>query len=368
MTTAAAEDAVHADLIITEMVIPTRVDAADAADFRAMVELGNRSAELDAGISDLDDTPAQMLPGWLDQTDRLRRGYIARRGGEIVGAATLMTATAAGTASAEVELMVMPPHWETGVGLALLERIEQEARELGRSVVHLWTLHPTARAERMLTPATGWGEIAPTPLSDLLEANGYALEQVERNSVLPLNRPLHQAEQRLAEATAFAGSDYRVVAWTLPTPPALRGAYGAVIARMATDVPSGDLEIEEEVWDEGRVARRDSQFLAGGQTMSVAAVIHEPTGDMVAFNELLIGTDRTGVTHQWGTLVMKEHRGKRLGTIVKCANLLRWREIAPHSPKVSTFNAEENRPMLDINEAIGFVPASYAGAWQKRLS
>lgn len=355
------------DIIITPMVVPASVGAADAAEFRAMVDLGNRAAESDAGIADLSDTAEQLLPYWLDQSDRIRRGFIARIAGEIVGAASVTTGKEQGTTSAELEVMVLPPHWQKGVGSALLERLEQEARTLGRLALQCWTLHPATGGERMRTPATGWGEVAMTALSDLLESRGYALEQVERNSILRLDGALGDAEERLAEAVAFAGDEYRVVSWTLPTPPELRAGYGSMIARMATDVPSGDLEIPEETWDEERVARRDATFAAGGQTMSVSAVVHEPSGAMVAFNELNIGADPTGVTHQWGTLVVKEHRGRRLGTIVKCANILRWKEIAPHSPKISTFNAEENRPMLDINEAIGFVPASYAGAWQKRL-
>lgn len=355
------------DITITDLVVPATLDAADAAEFHAMVELGNVQAALDAGIDDLSETAEEMLPRWLDRSDRTYRGFVARRAGDIVGTAYIVTSNEAGTTSAEANVMVIPPHWGTGIEQALLTRLEQEARDLGRRSMQAWTLHPATPSERMLVPATGWGTVPATELSDLLHANGFVIEQVERNSVLPLDAPLELADQMLADASAFAGDDYRVVSWTLPTPEHLRDGYADVISRMATDVPSGDLDIDEEVWDAERIIRRDRRFAEAGQLLSVAAVEHIPSGRLVAFNELVIGSDRTGVTHQYGTLVVKEHRGKRLGTIVKCANLLRWREIAPDSPKVSTFNAEENRPMLSINEAIGFVAASYAAGWQKKF-
>jgi hypothetical protein len=50
------------------------------------------------------------------------------------------------------------------------------------------------------------------------------------------------------------------------------------------------------------------------------------------------------------------------------ANIQHLQAFSPESPFILTDNAEENRPMLDVNEAIGFAPIAYEGAWKKVLA
>lgn len=352
---------------ITPLIVPVSLDADDAADFRACAALNRQICDELVGLPDLASTAEQMLPGWQDQTDALHRGFVARIDGQIVGMITIYIALEDEAHAIEFDLLVPREHWGQGIEDAMLAQAEAEARVHDRNVLQTWTLHRPEGAERMLVPRTKWGRIPATPLSDLVESDGYVLEQVERNSEYDLHADPAPLRAALTDATAFAGPDYRVLEWDMPTPPELRDGFADVLARLSTDAPSGDMDFAEESWDADRVARREARILSSGQAVSVVAVQHVPTGELVAYNELVIAADRTGVTEQYGTLVRKDHRGHRLGTIVKCANLLRWRELMPHSTVVSTFNAEENRPMLSINEAIGFVPVSYAGAWQKMI-
>lgn len=350
------------------LVIPASIDSPDAWPFLEYVRLANVVCAADAGHSDLDESAEEALGFWQDQADWTQIGYTVQRSGVILGAVKLMISNEPGAAAIEFDPIVDPAHWGEGVEDAIYEAVVAEAHARGILTIQSWTLHrPDTRGPRV-SPPTGFGSI---PAQDrqtifMLE-HGFTLEQVERNSSFDLGAPPTGLRTMLADAMAHAGDDYRLISWSSPTPPQLQRGLADLLARMSTDAPSAGMVVDEQHWDAQRVQRRDARHRAQGLTVSVAAVLHVPTGAIAAYNELAIGGDRTGATQQYGTLVVKEHRGLRLGTIVKCANLLRWRELVPESPRVSTFNAEENRHMLDINEAIGFVPVSYAGAWKKVL-
>jgi GNAT superfamily N-acetyltransferase len=90
-------------------------------------------------------------------------------------------------------------------------------------------------------------------------------------------------------------------------------------------------------------------------------------GPLVAYTDIVTTRHDPENAFQWDTLVLKEHRGHRLGALVKVANLERLRAEAPAARRVHTWNADENTYMISINEAMGFVRAQRESAWRLDL-
>ena len=352
------------------LTIPVSVDDADALDFLAMVDVRN---EIYREISANDDeaaTASQLLPHFHENPDNDKRCWIVLVDADVVGRVIVDLPAEEGSQVAYWMVELLERVQGRGIGSDVYTVVEETAREAGRSVLQSWAEHPEPPAgsdvTRLPSPTT-FGDIPLDGPARYYLRHGHTLEQVDRKSVLDVEASLANVRALLADATAHADG-YRVEQWMLPTPEPYRESFAWAKSRMSTDAPAAGLEVDEEKWDVERLARHDARYIDAGQTVLVTAAVHEETGDVVAFTELCSGADPTATTQQMDTLVLREHRGHRLGQLIKCAAILRWREIAPESTRIITWNAEENRPMLSINEEMGFIPAAYIGAWKKVLA
>ncbi|WP_052460541.1 hypothetical protein [Microbacterium gorillae] len=346
--------------------IPTSVESSDASDFLSSVQVRNRAYRETLGDDDEVLDAEALLSAYQPDAYVWRRLWLVVVGGEALGRVGLDVPNEEGSRSARAFVQLVPGAWSRGTGSAALRMLESLTRDAGRTLLQGWTEHPNAIGDRVRAP-TGYGTLPDDHTTRFLRRRGYALQQIERRSQLVLG------EDALARVTAFeaaarahAGPDYDIVQWTLPTPPQLVDDYAWLKSRMATDVPSAGMDVDEDRWDTARVARMEAAVV--GRTQQVTAARHRPSGRLCAFNELLHGPADGDRTFQEDTLVLTEHRGHRLGMLVKAVGLRAWHERAPEAPRVITWNAEENRPMLDINEALGFVGGLAIGAWQKDLS
>lgn len=353
------------DVEFRPLTIPSDVHAADAADFVEMTRVRNLVYAEIEGNDDGAHTASELLPHYQPDPDETRLIWGVFADGALIGRVGVDIPHEEGSRAAYWLIELLRSHHGRGIGRAAYALVEESARAHGRTVLQSWAQHTEAPGPRLSAP-TGFGTIPRDRAARFYLANGYTLEQIERRSDLDLATSVDTVARLLAEAES-AAEGYRVVQWMAPTPDEYLDGFAWMKSRMSTDAPSAGMEFDEEAWDADRVIRHDRRWVDAGMTAQVTAAQHVKSGRLVAFNELVIGADRTRPTHQEDTLVLREHRGHKLGQLVKCAALTSWRDIAPDSPKVITYNAEENRPMLDINEAIGFRPVAYEGAWKKVL-
>ncbi|MEO5743197.1 MAG: GNAT family N-acetyltransferase, partial [Terracoccus sp.] len=75
----------------------------------------------------------------------------------------------------------------------------------------------------------------------------------------------------------------------------------------------------------------------------------------------------SNIFFQWGTLVLPEHRGHRLGMAVKVENLAALSRIDSARTSVQTMNDEQNPWMVQINQRLGFAIIEEALSVRKDL-
>lgn len=349
--------------------MPDSLDGPDAADVLGMSAV-SRAAELDrVPYPDLAWTPPGLL-AWLRATTYSdRRAFVVEHDGSVVGVSTVSLPRSS-ERTAWVDVVVDPGHRRRGIGRALLEAVEAVAAEEGRTTLIGGSQHggePASDDPAALEPPTGSGRVRATDAGVLFaRAHGYALEQAERYSVLDLPVPAPLVDRLGADAAARAGDEYRLHTWTDRTPDHWLDQYADLCTRMSTDVPTADLDIEEDPWDGARIRTVEDEIAAAGRGYLTVVAEHLPTGRLAAFTMVEYPHAAPEVVYQEDTLVLADHRGRRLGMLVKAELVRRLAADRPAARRLHTWNAEENGHMLAINVALGFHPQGVEALWQKR--
>jgi GNAT superfamily N-acetyltransferase len=252
---------------------------------------------------------------------------------------------------ASLDVRVQREHRRRGVGTAIVADAGRRLAAEGRTVLTSLVEVPVAMVDAY--PAT--------PFALRL---GFVAAQVgnRRHLVLPVATDLLA---RVRDEVAQAAVGYRVFTFLAPWPTEYLDDQCELGRRMSTDAPSGDLQFEEEVWDAARVEESNQLLARQGVRKLVAVAQHVASGRLVAFSELALPHDHPLEAWQWATLVLREHRGHRLGLAVKLANLDYLATSVPGVRVVTTGNARENVPMITLNDMLGFEVVADGTFWQK---
>jgi GNAT superfamily N-acetyltransferase len=317
-----------------------RVDPFDEAALRAWYD--TKEAGLAAGR--IDPPPRgfaeQLVHFQSSSTSRTVYPFVAVDGDTVVGAGDLELPMQDNRTLAMFELAV-PPAWRgRGVGMALLAYVVDQARAEGRTSLLAEMFAPSGTA------------LADWPGARFADRNGFTtrLTEIRRQLRLPVDPArLDALEAKAAEKA----SGYQLVSWAGPCPVEYAEQYAQLKGLIMAEAPTGDLDYEPERWDVERLREEEDIAVRQGRSLYTCVAL-APDGTLAGHTQIAAPRHRPEWAFQWDTLVLRTHRGNRLGLALKVANLRAVMSAQPQVQRISTWNAEVNGPMIAVNEALGF--------------
>lgn len=308
------------------------VDVHDDRMVRAWWELEQAAHHHDRSAPVLRTYDA-LTSAWRHPGPHYRPDPLAALAGDrVVGVADLGYSVGDNEHLADLEICVSPAHRRRGIGRALHDAATVRRREQGR----------TSALGEVSSPIAG-----DSPGLAFAEAMGCSEAHVEHHLVLDL-------PTRDRPPLAAGPTGYEIVAWQGTCPDELVEDYCRMLTRMEHDVPLGEVDHEPVTMTVERL-RLGEQRAARSYDVLVAAARRTADGAPAGYTKTYLarGTDQA---LQDDTLVMPDHRGQRLGRVLKQATLALVERDHPERRSYHTWTDPDNHAMYRTNRAFGYRP------------
>ena len=235
---------------------------------------------------------------------------------------------------ARLNIVVHPAERRRGLGRALLRNAAGRAAEHGRTVLN-------------------GGARDGSPGEAFARSAGAKPRMVDVQRMLDLGKLEKGKLARLRGPAERAAAGNSLVSWAGPVPEEYIEQAATVYDGIA-DAPR-DPEITHEAWDAQRVRERVNNVRSeyGMRDYTVAAR-HDDTGELAGLTEVSVDPGDPGWGFQVYTVVSREHRGHRLGLLLKIAMMELLATTEPQLERIVTWNDQSNEHMISVNEAMGY--------------
>lgn len=273
--------------------------------------------------------------------------FLATQDGDVVGTAAYSVSDYDNLHLAGVDVAVRSEHRRLGHGSTLFEAMVEQVRRIGRTSVLIG----------------GWEGDA---------VRGFAARHGLEQKAVEVRRRQRLADldwavlDRLHAEAVERGAAYDVVPLPVPSNDDQLTAL-AEVASSINDAPTDDLDIEDEVFSADRMRAYETAMERRDIRLHRVVARQRDTGVLAGQTVMAVDGERPELAEQHDTTVARDHRGHRLGTLLKLDMLRRLREQEPQLTTIDTWNAESNDFMIGVNEAMGYRVVGRALDFQKSV-
>jgi GNAT superfamily N-acetyltransferase len=246
-----------------------------------------------------------------------------------------------------LEITVDPRARRQGLGRALYDAGVEKLRAEGRTLVMLECFDDDS--------STGF-----------MKSMGLDLAMAEVKRRQALDRLDWERLDREYAAAERLAAGYELVHLPPHIPDELMPDVVRLLAAI-NDAPTDSLDIEDEVFSPQRIRDFERSQAARERRIYRLAARHRETG--VLAGHTIVGVEGECPWHagQFDTSVLADHRGHRLGLLLKIAMLRLLRDAEPQVRELITWNAASNEHMIAVNEILGYGVVATAGAYQQHI-